>query len=177
MQNIKLRLWFTVTVLLIFLALCNILFYFMFVFPFLSKEQVFIWEWSFRSICKWTAGFERCCWQVVKRRIRFCVPMKRTGKYSFIVCVPMYVSVCRRLPAGIQHVWEIFPALSDCSPRTWYSSSGRRKHNYEIMGLSAVLLSMYKCYGPEEDLDFSPRRKQSTAVLIWSEKISNWLLV
>ena len=43
-------------------------------------------------------GFERCAGDLCCQETdSFYVPMKRTGKYSFMVCVPVYVSVCRRL--------------------------------------------------------------------------------
>lgn len=136
------------------------------------QEQVFIWEWSLGVFASETVGFWRMCWWRVLSRDRFILcPHKRTGKYSFMVCVPVYVSVCRRLLQAFNMCEKPFLCRVIALLELTFWKSGRHKHNYEIMGLSAVLLSMYKVLWAWRGLrDFSC--EESNQLLCWfgSEK-------
>ena len=112
-----------------------------------------------------------CWWRVLSRDRFILCPHKRTGKYSFMVCVPVYVSVCRRLLQAFNMCEKPFLCRVIALLELTFWKSGRHKHNYEIMGLSAVLLSMYKVLWAWRGLrDFSC--EESNQLLCWfgSEK-------
>lgn len=125
-----------------------------------------IWGMIFRSICKWNLFWKMLLTCVVKRRIRSVSPWKGQATIpSLCVCLCMYLCVedsCRH-STRVRNL-SCTERLLSCELIFW--RSGRRKHNYEIMGLSAVLLSMYKVLRAWRGLRIFPC-EESNQLLCW----------